>query len=109
MRALADGRPALRPPPSLAELRERRQEILAVCAQYGAGNVRVFGSVAQGRHDDDSDLDLLVDLAPSTSLFKWGGLIGALEDLLGCAVDVAELPSLKQRVRPRVLAEAVGL
>jgi predicted nucleotidyltransferase len=46
---------------------------------------------------------------PGASLFTWGGLIGALEDLLGCAVDVAEPPSLKERLRPRVLAEAVPL
>lgn len=109
MRALADGRTALRPPPSLEELRARRQEILAICAQHGAGNVRVFGSVARGEQDADSDLDLLVDFAPGASLFTWGGLIGALEDLLGCAVDVAEPPSLKERLRPRVLAEAVPL
>ncbi len=109
MRALADGRTALRPPPSLQQLRTRRQEILAICAQHGAGNVRVFGSVARGEHDADSDLDLLVDFVPGTGLFTWAGLVGALEDFLGCAVDVGEPPSLKERLRPRVLAEAVPL
>ncbi len=47
MRAVADGRTALRPPPSLEELRTRRQEILTVCAEHGAGNgpgVRVGGA-----------------------------------------------------------------
>jgi predicted nucleotidyltransferase len=109
MRTLADGRPALRPPPSLEELRARRDEILEVCARGGASNVRVFGSVARGEQDEDSDLDLLVDFAPGVSLFDWAGLIGDLESLLGCAVDVAELPSLKARNRPRVVAEAVPL
>lgn len=109
MRALTDGRPALRPPPSVQMLRARRQEILTVCAEYGAGNVRVFGSVAPGEQDADSDLDVLVDLAPGISLFTWAGLIGALEDLLGCPVDVVEVPSLKKRIRPRALAEAVPL
>jgi predicted nucleotidyltransferase len=65
--------------------------------------------VARGDADDHSDLDLLVDLADGVSLFDWGLLIGELEDYLGCAVDVAELPSLKERVRDRVLNEAVPL
>jgi predicted nucleotidyltransferase len=93
----------------LAELRSHRAEILEICARHGASNVRVFGSVARGDADDDSDLDLLVDLADGVSLFDWGLLIGELEDYLGCAVDVAELPSLKARVRDRVLTEAVSL
>ena len=109
MRTLADGRPALRRPPRLEELRQKKYEIVAICDRHGASNVRVFGSVARGDSDDNSDLDLLVDLAPDVRLFDWAILIGELEDLLGCAVDVAELPSLKERVKPRVLAEAVPL
>ena len=65
--------------------------------------------MARGEQDENSDLDLLVGLAPGTGLFSWAHLIGELEDLLGCAVDVAELESLKDRIRPRVLAEAVPL
>jgi len=103
---LADGRPVKRRPPSLTELRSHRTELLEICARHGASNVPVFGSVARGESGDDSDLDLLVDLADGVSLFDWGLLIGDLEDYLGCAVDVAELPSLKERVRNRVLDEA---
>ncbi len=65
--------------------------------------------MARGDRHEDSDLDLRVDFAPGVSLSDWAGLIGDLEDLLGCAVDVAELPSLKARIRPRVVAEAVPL
>jgi predicted nucleotidyltransferase len=68
MRSLADGRPALRPPPPLDELRSRREEILAICARHGASNIRVFGSVATGEADENSDLDLLVDMERGRSL-----------------------------------------
>lgn len=33
--------------PTLADLQARRDEILALAAQHGATNVRVFGSVAR--------------------------------------------------------------
>jgi predicted nucleotidyltransferase len=109
MRTLADGRQALRPPPSLDELREQRSRILAIAARHGAGNVRVFGSVAGGRQGDESDLDLLVDFAEGVSLLTWARLIRELEQYLGCAVDVVEAGSLKRRIRPEILTEAVPL
>ena len=107
MRTLADGGPARSAPPSLEALRRRRAEVLAVCARHGASNVRVFGSVVRGQQDDESDLDLLVDLEPGRSLFDLGGLLVELEDLLGCPVDV--MTEVRERIRGRVLAEAVPL
>lgn len=69
----------------------------------------MFGSVARGEQDEQSDLDLLVDLARGTGLFKWSALIGALEELLGCSVDVVTENGLRERIKPRVLCEAVPL
>lgn len=109
MKLLADGRTVGVSAPSLAELRRRRPEILELMGDYGAGNVRVFGSVARGDENADSDLDLLVDFAPGTGLLRWAELIVELERMLGCAVDVATESSLRARVRRRVLAEAVSL
>jgi predicted nucleotidyltransferase len=90
VRDLITGLPARNAVPSLDELRARRAEILAACARNGASNVWVFGSVARGEQDDDSDLDLVVDIEPGRSLFDLAGLIGDVEDLLGCAVNVIE-------------------
>jgi len=90
-------------------LMEKREEILALAARYGAYNVRVFGSVARGEADEASDLDFLVDLQPGRSLFDLGGLLMELQDLLGREVDVATPNGLKPRIRERVLREAVPL
>jgi predicted nucleotidyltransferase len=43
-------------------IRERRGEILRVAARHGAGNVRLFGSMARGEDTLESDVDLLVDV-----------------------------------------------
>ena len=87
----------------------KRQAILQLAAQYGAFNVRVFGSVARGEAGPESDLDLLVDLEPGRSLLDLGGLLLDLRDLLEVSVDVATVPMLKARIRERVLAESVPL
>jgi predicted nucleotidyltransferase len=90
-------------------LKAKREEILRVCAKYGAYNVRVFGSVARSEADEQSDIDFLVELEAGRILFDLGGLQYDLEQLLGCAVDVVTERGLKPRIRERVLREAVPL
>jgi predicted nucleotidyltransferase len=90
-------------------LKELREDILRVAAQHGAINVRIFGSVARGEADDKSDIDILVDMEPGRSLFDLGGLWWELNELLPVKVDVVTEKGLKQRIKERVLKEAVPL
>jgi predicted nucleotidyltransferase len=90
-------------------LKEKREAILYICAKHGARNVRVFGSVARGEADEQSDIDLLVDMEPGRTLLDLGGLLMDLQVLLGQNVDVVTERGLKPRIRERVLAEAVAL
>jgi uncharacterized protein with HEPN domain len=62
-------------------LEEKRDEILQLAAQYGAFNVRIFGSVARNEADQDSDIDFLVDMESGRSLLDLGGLLMELNDL----------------------------
>ena len=95
---------------TLHELRtSKREDILRLAACYGARNVRVFGSVARGESDNRSDMDFLVDLEPGRSLFDLGGLLMALQQLLGTKVDVVTEKGLRPRIRDQVLASAVEL
>jgi len=95
---------------TLAELvKEKRADILALAAKHGARNVRVFGSVARGDADQQSDIDFLVQMAPGRSLLDLGGLQYDLEQLLGCRVDVVTEQGLKARLREEILSEAVTL
>lgn len=88
---------------------ENRQEILALAQQYGAKNVRVFGSVARGDDDEQSDIDFLVEMEPTRSLFDLGGFMMSLQELLGRPVDVVTEDGLKMRIRERVLQETIAL
>lgn len=95
---------------TLAELvKEKRADILALAAKHGARNVRVFGSVARGDADQQSDIDFLVQMEPGRSLLDLGGLQYDLEQLLGCRVDVVTEQGLKARLREEILSEAVTL
>jgi uncharacterized protein len=91
-------------------LEEQRSQILDVAQKHGAYNVRVFGSVARGEATENSDIDFLVDydLEKITPWFPSGLLID-LERLLKRKVDIATVDMLKQRIRDRVLDEAVSL
>ena len=90
-------------------LTEKRAEILGIAAKYGARNVRVFGSVARGEADEQSDIDFLVEMEPGRSLLDLGGLQAELAAFFGCPVAVVTENGLKARIRARVLAQAVPL
>jgi uncharacterized protein len=90
-----------------ALLGEKRTDILRIAAKYGARHIRVFGSVARGEADAQSDVDFLVDLEAGRSLLDLGGLRYELESLLERPVDVVTERGLKARIRERALREAV--
>lgn len=90
-------------------MRSKREQILQTAARFGIQRVRVFGSVARGTDDEQSDVDFLVELAPDRSLLDLGGFLYEMRSLLGTDVDVVTEKGIRKRIRERVLAEAVDL
>jgi predicted nucleotidyltransferase len=90
-------------------LRAKCEQILQIAARFGIQRVRVFGSVACGTDDEQSDVDFLVELAPDRSLLDLGGFLYEMRSLLGTDVDVVTEKGIRKRIRERVLAEAVDL
>ncbi len=86
-----------------------KNQILSLAAQYGAYNIRIFGSLARGENTPKSDIDLLVCFEPQRSLFDQGGLLMDLQDLLNCKVDVVDENAMRPRFQERVLKEAIPL
>ncbi len=91
--------------PSTA-LRRYRNEIRQIVTKHHAENARVFGSVLKGEDRDDSDLDLLVDTTPETTLMDLGAIRLELKRLLTVEVDVLTPGGLPESFRERVLREA---
>ncbi|WP_436492237.1 nucleotidyltransferase family protein [Actinokineospora sp. HUAS TT18] len=108
LRAYRAGR--FRPTSALGRVLARhRAEVLALAQAHKAYNVRLFGSVVRGEDDADSDIDLLVDLAPGADLLDLAALELELERLLGHPVDIVPARMLKPHVAPSALADAVEL
>ncbi|MCK4509283.1 MAG: nucleotidyltransferase family protein [Desulfuromonadales bacterium] len=86
-----------------------KQDILAIAQRYHAANVRLFGSVARREEQEDSDIDLLVDFLPGSTLLDQVALIQELSNKLDRKVDVVSARALNKHMRQRVLNEAVPL
>jgi predicted nucleotidyltransferase len=93
----------MRPSEALATHRAALRQLVS---RHGLLRPRVFGSVTQGTDTDGSDLDLLVDAPPGTTLLRLGGLQVELETLLGVQVDLLTPGDLPPKFRAKVLAEA---
>ncbi len=91
--------------PSVA-LDLKRAAVREAASRFHTANPRIFGSVLHGADQDGSDLDLLVDALPGTTLFDLGGLQVELEALLCVRVDVLTPGDLPPKFRQQVLAEA---
>lgn len=87
-------------------LHSNRAEIRRVVESHRARNARVFGSVLQGEDTDNSDLDILIDPTPETTLFDIGAIRHELGKLLGVQVDVLTPNALPDKFRDVVLTEA---
>ena len=91
--------------PSLA-LQAHRAEIRSVVERHRARNARVFGSVLYGQDHEGSDLDILIDPTPETTLFDIGAIRHELLQLLGVQVDILTPNALPDSFRAKVIAEA---
>lgn len=85
---------------------QQRRAVREAAARFRAANPRVFGSVLRDGDTDASDLDILVDALPGTTLFDLGGLQCELEGLLGVQVDVLTPADIPEKFREKILAEA---
>jgi len=90
-------------------IESKREEILKIAAEYGALNVRVFGSVSRSEAGPESDVDFLIELEPGRTLLDHAALYLELKQLLGREVDVVTEKGLRPKIRDRVLREAIPI
>ena len=88
-------------------LHSNRAAIRLVVESHRARNARVLGSVLHGQDTDGSDLDILIDPTPETTLMDVAAIQVELQRLLGVSVDVLTPRALPDEFRSRVLSEAI--
>ena len=87
-------------------LKKHQMAIRRLVTLYRTENPRVFGSVLHGNAQEGSDLDILVDTLPETTMFDLGGLQEELQNLLEVPVDLRTPLGLSERFRDHIISEA---
>jgi len=102
-------------PPRTLTLDGLRTAVRPVCESHAVARLEVFGSRADGTARAESDVDLLVEFMPDANpgLFELGALQDALEQRLGCRVDLLSRRSVEKSRNPyrrrAILAKPVAL
>ena len=74
--------------------------------RYGVRRLGLFGSVARGRGNEESDLDFVVEFEKK-SFDAYMELKAYLEELFGSSVDLVLVDSIKPRLKRAILAETI--
>ncbi len=86
-----------------------KDKILPVLEKYQVKKASFFGSIIRGEFDEESDIDILVELSDELSLFDFIGLKNELEDTVGKKVDLVEYGTIKRALKKRILSEQVPI
>ena len=91
------------------EIIKKLKECKADLRAKGVAHAALFGSVARGDARPDSDIDIMVEIAPNADvgLWQYAGIVRYLEELFPLPVDVANRECLKSRVRPNAERDAI--
>jgi uncharacterized protein len=84
-------------------------EVRRILERSGMRKPRLFGSAARAEDTPRSDLDILVEAPPGTSLFDLADVEIELERLLGCRVEVMTKGFLAPDVAARVESDLIPL
>ena len=89
----------------IGKLKEREADLRA----RGVVHAALFGSRARGENRPDSDIDIMVEIAPDfpMDVFQYVGVVHAIEDLFPVRVDVSNRTTQKPHVRPSAERDAV--
>ncbi len=82
---------------NLAELRKFKPQIMELASKYGVGEIKVFGSVARGDADENSDVDLLIDKFNGTFL-GFASLEIDIGDIIGKKVDLRKPENIRHPI-----------
>jgi len=90
-------------------LEELKKQIRPVLAKYSVTKAAIFGSFVRGEMKEGSDIDLLVELLESHSLFDIIAIKQEIEEKIGFKVDLVEYSTLHPKLQKVILAEQVPI
>lgn len=90
-------------------LEEIKKKAVPILKEAGVTHSALFGSYVRGEEKKDSDIDMLVELPKSVTLFGFIGLKLKLEHALGKKIDLVDYKAIKPRLKPYILNEQIPI
>jgi len=94
---------------NLEKIDEIKRKILSILKRYNVKRAGIFGSVVRGEENEESDIDILVEIVGRMSLLDFAGLKLELEEALGQRVDLGEYSTIKPIIKEQILSEEVSI
>jgi len=88
---------------------DRLRENERALRERGVSHAALFGSLARGEQRPDSDIDIMLEIAPEApvGVYEYVGIVQFIEEMFPRRVDVVNRASLKRYVRPHAERDAV--
>ncbi len=93
----------------MGQLEQYIELILPVLKSHFVKRAAIFGSLAKGELNNDSDIDLLIEPATGFTIFKMLQLEEEISELVKRKVDLVEYSALKPTIRNEVLLSAITI
>jgi len=93
----------------MKKIDEIKRKILPILKRYNVKRAGIFGSIARGEENEESDIDILVEIEGRMSLLDFAGLKIELEEALGKRVDLGEYSTIKPIIKKQILSEEVSI
>lgn len=88
-------------------IEEIKRKLMPVLQRHQVKRAALFGSVVRGEMQENSDIDILVEVDKGLSLLDFIGIKQEIEDMLERRVDLVEYEMIKPLIRDHVLKEQV--
>jgi len=88
-------------------IEELRSIIAPVAEKYGVDKIYLFGSVARGDHDEDSDYDFCIEKGSIRSIFTFSGFFKHMEDAIGHEIDIVTTKGVPPEILNEIMKESV--
>jgi len=89
------------------KIEELKEKILPFLKKCGISSAGIFGSFVRGDFDEESDIDIVIEIEKDITLFDFINIKLELEEILNKKVDLVEYSALKPLIRDSILKEQV--
>lgn len=90
-------------------LDEIKAKAAPILKQADVQKASLFGSFARGEESDKSDIDILIEVPSSMSLFGFINLEHKLEKVLDKKVDLVDYSGIKPRIKHFIIKDQVSI